>query len=349
MGTTTYYYKNKTSTQTHGLTEIYPTITPKMVLIIGHGLGERNTGDITGCKKSSGWGGWANIKAAADVYGIIQIYINTTNNYEFGEYQFALSWAKKKYSTLGLNNKIWVLGHSLGSYGAGRYAFKDTTFCQGVAGWIMSASGDFTPFALTGGNLWQNLVTYQVKVWGVTATNDTVSGTTPAPITEMYSEVKALDAGAHVMKTVFPNTEWTAASSHNQVLNRITGRPLYYSGGNWKLITTGLLTVNNIQMNLYQWMLSNPRTSTYQDPTQAYIGAQYPTPPASASIEIKDYNITAGGVVLLTWTDNTSEYLRPLSGDSVDNIYIRKDSLKRLLITVDYAIAPTVTKGPLKT
>jgi hypothetical protein len=353
MGVTTYYYKGKTADQTHGLTEIYPSSTPKMVLIVGHGIGERSTSaedeNITACKRSSGWGGWANIKAAADTYGIIQIYIVTKHDYEYGEYQFALAWAKKKYSALGINNKIWVLGHSLGSYGAGKYAFKDTSFCSQIAGWIMSASGNFLPFATTDGvNLWQNLVTYGVKVWGVTAENDTCSNTSPTVITTMYSAVKALSAGAHVMKTVFPDTEWTCSSSHNQVLSRITQRPMYYSGGNWKLITTGLLTSNNIVMNLYQWMLSNPRTSNYQDPTSAYVGPTYPTP-QSTTVEIKDINWDLDRKLgLLTWMDGSSEYIKPASGDAFRNVYERKVNGK-WVITATFDIAGAITKGPFKT
>jgi pimeloyl-ACP methyl ester carboxylesterase len=349
MGVTTYYYKGKTADQTKGLTEIYPTTTPKMVLLIGHGIGERNSGDLTGCKKSSGWGGWGNIKAAADTYGIIQIYVNTSNNYENGEYQFCLAWAKKKYSALGLTNKIWVLGHSLGSYGAGRYAFKDTAFCSPIAGWIMSGPGNFLSFATTDGiNLWQNLVTYGIKVWGVTAENDTCMGTSPTVITTSYSSVKAIDAGARIIKTVFPDTEWSCEVSHNQVLNRITSRPMYYSGGNFKLITTGLLTANNIVMNIYQWMLSNPRTSNYQDPTSTYIGPQYPTPQGT-TITIRDINWDIERKLgLLAWSDGSSEYIKAASGDSMLNTYERFVNGK-WVVTTTYTIAGSITKGPYKT
>lgn len=350
MGTTTYFYKGKTADQTQGLTEIYPSVTPKMVLIIGHGIGERNSGDLNGCKLSSGWGGWANIKLAADVYGIIQIYINTSNNYENGEYQFALAWAKKKYSALGLNNKIWVLGHSLGSYGAGRYAFADNTFASQIAGWIMSASGNFLSYVDDHSpTTWQILNNNGVKIWGVTAENDTCKGTTPTVITTMYSAIKGLNANAHVIKSVFPDTEWDCATSHNAVLSRITQRPMYYSGGNFKLITTGLLTANNIQMNIYQWMLSNPRTSNYQDPTSAYTGPTYPVSP-DTTVEIKDYNINPGvnAAVLITYKDNTNQTIKAASGDSITNIYIRKNSSNQFLITIAFAIAPAITKGPYK-
>lgn len=277
MGVTNYYYKNITPSQTHGLTEIYPSTAPQMVLIIGHGFGERNAGDLAGCIKSSGWGGWANIKAAADAYGVIQIYINTIHDYEFGEYQFALQWARDKYGSV-LHNDIWVLGHSLGSYGAGKYAFKDVDFCSKIAGWVVSASGNFLSFATTGGsNLWENLVDHNLRVWGVTAENDTVSGTSPVVITTIYDEMKALDANAEVIKTVFPNTEWSAAASHNQVLARITQRPMYYSGGNFALITDGILP-GDIVLNLYEWMIMNPRGGAYIDPTLSAPAYGGPTP-----------------------------------------------------------------------
>jgi len=355
MATTTYYYKNKTPDQTKGLTEVYPSVTPKGVIIVGHGIGERNIGDLAGCKESSGWPGWGGLKAGADIYGFILVFINTNNNYELQEYQFGLSWAKKKYAALGLTNKIWVLGHSLGSYGAGRYAFTDNTFASQIAGWIMSASGNFLSFADDDDpTLWQILVTNEVKVWGVTAVNDLCSNTTPDVITTMYSSVKAIDADAHVLKSVFPNTEWDCATSHNAVLNRITSRPMYYSGGNFKIITTGQLTSGNpdIKMNIFQWMLANPRTSIYKDPTLVYGATTMPEYPVEVpqNILIKDFNIAPGAncSVLITYVDSSTERIKAASGDSIVNLYIRKNVSNQFLITIDFAIAVTITKGPYK-
>lgn len=368
-GTITYYPKGSTPEQTQGLTEFYPVIPAQAVLIIAPGIGERNSGDLAGCKLSSGWGGWGNIKVNADKYGFILVFINTTHDYEYGEFQFALKWTKKKYPSL--SNSVWVWGHSLGSYGAGKYAMKDTAFVSQIAGWVASASGDFTGYITT---QYKNLVKYGVKVWGVTAANDVVSGTSPKPIRDLYTQMKAIDPKAYVIKTEFPSTEWPndypttsprgSKVAHNAVLGRLSQAPPYYSKGNLSLITFGIASNSVLKMNVYQWMLSNPRGSVYQDPTQVYIGprsdtvfiATDPIPgtaPApstdTTAYYIKDVNYAIrGGFLAIQWTDGKSpQIVKPASGDAIVNVYDRVVNGQRVL-TVDYAIAPNKTFGPKK-
>lgn len=340
MGTITYFPKGSSYSATQGITLIYPSVTPKMILIIGPGIGESNVGDLTGCKKSSGWGGWGNIKVAADIYGIIQIYINTTeaSAYSNNEYENAVTWARNRYSNL--TNSIWILGHSFGSYGAGKFAFKDTTMCSRVAGWIVSGSGNFVPFALTDGNLWQNLVNNGVKVWGVHAAGDCATG--PTPIRELYTQMKALSASARVIKSEFPLSEWPidckpsgaasedpftrSSAAHNAVLNRITSRPMYYSKGNFSLITTGITSSLLIKMNIYQWMLSNPRTSIYQDPTLSFTAPKYsttpttPPPTPTTTVYYKQFIDTRDNNFGVTWSDNTSTVYTVPDGYTVDHV-----------------------------
>jgi hypothetical protein len=344
MGTITYYPKGSSYSSTQGITLIYPAVTPRMILIIGPGIGERNSGDLAGCKLSSGWGGWGGIKSAADVYGIIQIYINTTNNYENSEYQNAMTWARGRYPTLV--NMIWIWGHSLGSYGAGNYAFTNSTFAQQAAGWIQSGPGPFT----SSSTLWNNLVNNGIKVWGVTAENDTVMGTYPGVVKNTYTQMKALSSSARVIKSVFPSTEWLnnktiyeedgitvatnpdgtkkigSTTAHNAVLNRLSTRPRpYYSKGNFRLITTGLLTSNDIVMDVFQWMLSNPKTSIYQDPTSAYSSPKYsnpttpPPPPPATTLYFKAFFYD--GAFAITWTDGPdSSYVLP-AGNTLHQLY----------------------------
>jgi hypothetical protein len=346
MGTITYFPKGSSYSSTQGVTLWYPAVAPKMILIVGHGRGERNDGayyagdNTRGILKSFSWGGWGNIKAKADIYGIILIFINTTSNYENGEYQNALTWARARYPTL--INMIWVIGHSLGSYGAGKYAFEDATFASRIAGWIMSASGNF----LSGvNNLYTNLVNNNVKFWGVTATNDTVSDTSPAVITTVYAQLKALNSNAHAIRTVFPSTEWPndypvdaptgSKTAHNAVLSRITGSPLYYSKGNWYLITQGITSSLTIKMNVYQWMLSNPKTSIYQDPTLTFSGPKYsnpvtPPPPPPAPPQYFKSFIFTPPVFGITWTDgtNTSTTLFSIpSGYEINQVYTNFSSV----------------------
>jgi hypothetical protein len=330
MGVTTYFPKGGSYHATQGITLIYPSVTPKMILIIGHGIGERNAGDLAGCKESSGWGGWGNIKVKADVYGIIQIYVNTDNNYENGEYQNAVTWARARYPTL--INMIWVWGHSLGSYGLGRYAFADATFASRVAGWIQCASGNFLSFIST---QWTNIVNNGVKVWGITASNDTVSGTSPTVITTTYAQLKALNTNARAIRTVFPSTEWPnnfpvdaptgSTTAHNQVLNRFSVTPIYYSKGNVYLITQGITSSLTVQMNIYQWMLSNPKTSIYQDPTLPFSGPKYPNPvtppppPPAATLYFKSFYYDGGFAV--TWSDGSSTGYSIPVGNTIHEMY----------------------------
>lgn len=384
MGTITYFPKGSSYSSTQGITLIYPAVTPKMILIVGHGAGETNSGDLAGCQESSGWGGWGNIKTKADVYGIILIFINTTDasKYSSNEYQNAMTWARNRYPTL--INMIWVLGHSLGSYGAGNYAFTDGTFASHTAGWIATGSGPFTPTS----GLWSNLVNNNVKVWGVTAENDTVMGTYPGVIKNIYTQMKALNSSAHVLKTVFPSTEWPnnktiykpppnetevavnadgtlkigSTTAHNAVLSRVTGTPLYYSKGNWTLITTGDGGTANILMNLYQWMLSNPKTSIYQDPTLTFSGPKYsnpvtPPPPPPAPPQYFKSFIFTPPVFGITWTDgtNTSTTIYSIpSGYVIDQLYtnmITSDGELREYLKLDMLNGATPlskTFGPRK-
>lgn len=327
-----YFPKGSTADQTHGLTEYYPDVEVRMALIVGHGIGERGDESLAALQKSSGWGGWANIKLNADKYGIILVFVNTSHDYEFGEYQYALQWVKKRYPAL--SNNIWVWGHSLGSYGVGKYATKDTAFVSGLAGWIASASGDFTYFITS---QYQNLVKYGVKVWGVTAVNDVVSGTSPRPERELFTQMKAIDPKAYVIKTEFPNTEWPtpagtsgSATAHNAVLSRLSQAPPYYSKGDFSLITYGIESNSILKMNVYQWMLSNPKGSIYQDPTHYYVGPQYdsvifptPTPIPVPKVAFREFIQTGDGVYKITWSDGTGETFRIPSGDILLQHYSR--------------------------
>ena len=314
MGTIKYHPKGETPEQIQGLTEIIPAIDPRIALIIGHGIGERNAGDLAGCEESSGWPGWGNIKVGADKYGVLQVYINTTHDYEYQEYQFAVDWVLKHYPQL--KDNIWVLGHSLGSFGFGKYGATGETLMPKLAGWIDSASGNFGDIP----EVYKNIIDAKVRWWGVTSENDTASGTNPIAVTRVYDKVKALKADAPVILTEFPATEWPtpaggtgSKTAHNAVLGRITQPSMYYSKGNIGLITKGIPT-QTVKMNLYEWMLSNPRGSVYQPPTGDYKGPVYEAaqPAATTAKTIMRINLTGSGKpgmvnVVIQYSDGSSD------------------------------------------
>ena len=104
-------------------------------------------------------------------------------------------------------------------------------------------------------------------------------------------------------------------------------------------------------MNMFQWMLANPRTSIYKDPTLTYGASTMPEypPEVPTNIVIKDFNINpTNGAVLITWADSSSETIKAASGDSILNLYIRKNGSNQFLITIDFQVAVTITKGPYK-
>lgn len=354
MGTYNYFWKDKTPDQKFGLTQY--VCGGRIVVLVGHGQGECNSGDLAGCKFSSGWGGWYWIKILAELLGFDLIFLNTTlaSKYSLKEYQFALEWVKKKYPEDVWKKNVWVLGHSLGSYGAGKYAFIEfLQFANQIAGWIVSASGNYgiNPIA----NLFKMLVDAGCCVFGVTAVNDTVSGTTPLPTTQLYPNMKALNANAKVIISEFPATEWPndypplhptgSKAAHNNVLGRITQKPI----GVRPEITKGIAAGKPFRMNIGEWMISNPRGSVYQDPTLPFTGPIFDGPipvpiPPPAVVYIKDLNWTfKGDSVLIAWRDGSppDKLGGTLSdGRIISNIYDRvvsKDTVnERVSLTLTF-------------
>lgn len=357
--TTTYFYKGITTDQTFGLTEYMPSTVVRALLVVGHGQGECNIGDLAGCKFSSGWGGWWWIKDQAEKLGIAVLFLNTssTSKYSLKEYQYAVDWGQKRYAHLGITkDNTWVLGHSLGSYGAGRYAFIDAVaaFAKKVAGWIISASGPYNSgwTADKLATLMKIMADADLKVWGVTALNDTAMGTAPIYTTQVFDKMKALNPAAKVVMSIFPATQWDATTAHNMVLNRLTQVPIGIPAG----ITKGLKDPSlPLKMSVFQWMLANPRGSIWQEPTQPYVGALYagdpvpvpvpvPTPTPTTPIYIKDVNYALkGGFFAIKWRDaSPPQVVRPPVGDSIKNVFDRivdeNKPNERRVLTVTYTL-----------
>lgn len=349
-------YYPKSSTQTFGIATVTPdTYDPSkkyMTWIVGAGIGERGDGSEAALQKLSGWGGFGNIKSAVDKYDYILVFVNTANNYEKGEYQYALSWAEKNLSVDP--NNICVLTHSLGGYGAGNYGFSDAAFTSKINIWFNSASGPYSNSAF-----YQNLVNAGVKVWGVTAANDTISGTNPKYVTQVYDKLKVIDPDNDVMVVLFPSTTWPDGKiAHNAVLGRLTG--LTYTGIDVSMFSGKTLTAPP-KMNIYEWAKSNPKGSIYQKPDHAYTGPVYPqqepvplpepTPTAPvylSKIYIEGAATAKNLLAEIIWSDAKKEIIKAPTGVTIQ--YMIPEVIEgRLKLKVKFSNKSTSTPyGPTK-
>lgn len=338
MGTYNYYPKNTTG-QTFGIATYVPTV-KNMMYVVTHGIGQCGDGGLAVLQSLVKWGdtwdgGWKYLKLAADKYGIVLVWVNTTNPgfFGLGELPFALNWALAKFPTIP-ESKTWAFGHSLGGRGWMLFWYTELALAKRLAGAIISAAGPY-PFS----DQFQNIVDAGSRVWGVTATNDTASGTDPTYTRSIYDKCKLISSSARVIISEFPSSTWTSASAHNNVLYKITRDPIEVSSSITRGITAGL----PIKMNLYQWCLSNPRGSTYQDPTLFYSGPKYP------NVTIVDVNYSVdNGLASIHWSDGSFTTVKASTGDGIHNFFHRLDSSGRQLTTVDFNLAVSKTYGPLK-
>lgn len=364
MSKVTHYPKS--ADQPFGLSTLIPdTYDPSkkyMLWLMGHGIGECNDGSLAGIRNTFNWSNWKPLHDAVDKYDFIEVHVNTDDGvfYKNKEYQFCLDWALKNLSVN--ENNICVLGHSLGSFGAGRYAFTDSNFAKKINIWFASAAG---PYSRKGGaglldqdesiksNLFKNLTDLKVKVWGITAQNDKEVGTDPIYIMQLYPEMRKLDADAIVIVSEFPESRWPtpagkkgSAAAHNIVLSELAKDKISIPQG----ITLGVPDAT-LQMNVFQWAISNPKGSIYQAPTEKFVGPKtleepqlqpIPAPPSQKPTII---GMGSAGPVEVVWSDGTKTFHKAPAGDKLW-AYL---SLKTKTITLDhYGKSPKEVIGPFK-
>jgi hypothetical protein len=279
-------YYPKTAAQKFGIYTVTPDNYSKekkyMIILLGHGIGERGMGTLASLTKISQWGGWANLNKAVDKYGIIIAGLQTENSYERGEYDFAYDWAVANLPA-DLNN-IWLWGNSLGWYGAGNQVFgKNSPIVSKLAGTINTVSGPYSGTAAV-----TNLVNAGIKYWGFTATNDTHNGTNPKYTRQVYDLGKAINKDAHLLVTEFPIGTFDDLNGHAH--GGPLGRASFDGVQTLSNITRGIDQTLPMKMTIYQWMLSNPKGSIYQPPTNAFSGPKFDnveTPaPTPAPVEV---------------------------------------------------------------
>lgn len=341
MGVYNYYPKGSTSSQTFGIATYTPTV-KNMMYIVTHGIGQCGNGSLSVLQSLVKWGdtwdgGWKYLKLAADKYGIVLVWVNTANPDFFGkgELPFALNWALAKFPTIP-ESKTWAFGHSLGGRGWMLFWYVELTYAKRLAGAIISAAGPYPS-----SDQYQNISDSGAKIWGVCATNDTTSGTDPIYVRQIYDKTKAINSAAHVMVSEFPSGTWSSDTAHNAVLVKLTKDPIEVTAS----ITRGL-SGTSIRMNLYQWCLSNPRGSIYQDPTVYYVGPKYPNTP----ILNVNYDMERK-IALIKWADSSQQYIQSNSTGTVVNIFERLDDNNHIKLDVTYLNGTTKTIktiGPYK-
>lgn len=269
MGEIKYYPKS--ASNAHGVAVWYPTgyTTSKqyMVVILCHGIGECGDESEAQLKRTALWGSWANAKTHADQLGFILVFVQTPEPvyYKNKEIQYGISWTE---ANLPVNrNLIWLQGQSLGG-GPGdcENALTDiANVCSKIAGVFVTSSGPYNNTLL-----YNNIINNKIRIWGGTAANDGV--VSPVYVRQLYSKIKAIDANYPVLVTEFAGNIWSSSQAHIQPLARMSSNMYGVEPAN----TNGL--EKPVKMNLYQWMLSNPRGSAYKPPSDTYAGTPLPEP-----------------------------------------------------------------------
>lgn len=312
----------------------YPTI------FFLSGIGETAPGSLSDVTNTYNW-----VKSNSflldnvDKYGFllfIPTYPNTTTS-KSKVAQWMLSHAKAKYSVD--ERYVAFIGHSNGSHTLGTWSFADPEFAKQVAVWICSASGPFsTP------DTFKNVAQYDVRIWGITAVNDAVISTNY--VQQLGTKVPALNPQAVVVITKFPATRFPdGETAHNIVLGQITKSPLPFVS--LPGITDRL--GGSPRMDMYQFILSNPKGSIPQLPDQPFTGAKFeqepipepipeptpepqPEPTPEPSKKIKRANITGKKLLVsFQYEDNTPG--KVLEVTQVDSVRLKSGKMRFTLFS----------------
>lgn len=320
---------------TYGYSVVFPpgyTETKKYpALFFISGIGETAPGSLTDVQRTYNW-----VKSnsflldGVDKYGFllfIPTYPNTVTS-KSKVAQWMLSHAKANYPVD--EKSVTFIGHSNGSHTLGTWSFADAEFAKQVAVWVCSASGPFSTSAT-----FKNIADYDVRVWGITAANDAIIS--PNYVTQLGTKIPPLNPAAVVVITKIPATRFLdGRAAHNLVLGQITKTPLPF-------ISLGSITSrlgSTPRMDLYQFILSNPKGSIPQLPDQPYTGAKYavqpePEPQPEPETVKPIIGVNYAGVTLLeiVYSDGTKELKRAPRGSSFKNVY---DSNKLDILTITH-------------
>lgn len=296
-----------------------PTKTYRIIFFI-HGIGECASGSKYYLDRLAAWiKGNSFLLDYVDKYDFILVapnYLNTTGT--SGEKPRVCKWILERMLSLypAKTDSVTFIGHSNGAHTLMTYAFLDNDFSAKVTNFVPSSSGPVN--ALTFPNIANNC-----RTWGICAIGDkTTSYNNTA---QLADKLPAINPRTMALVTIFPTSRWSSdVNPHDMTLGQLTKSPPAFvtlSG-----ITKGLAGAP--KMDLYQWIISNPRGSVPQLPDHAFVGPKYegdvpveptPTPTPTGYRDIIRVVVTgraAGDVVTqITWSDGHIDTLKAATGD----------------------------------
>lgn len=303
------------------------------VIFFIHGIGEASDGSLPKLTNVYNWvKNNSFLLKGAEKYGFILViptYLNTTD-----EKSRVCKWILERIkSTYLIDEKIVAfVGHSNGSHTLGTWAFADPEFAKQVSVWAASASGPFSTAAT-----FKNVADYDVRVWGITSVNDAVTSTMNTQ--QLASKVPALNPNATVIITKIPASRFPdGAAAHNLVLGQLTQTPVpFVSLGN---ITDRLGSTP--RMDLYQFILSNPKGSIPQLPDHAYTGPKWPEvvvkpeppkeqpEPPQPERKFIGYNIYGENIKIEpVFSDGSLPAIKGTNGDEIKVVWIPASAMQK--------------------
>lgn len=199
----------------------------------GHDYGYTNQGsqEATGIvlNRVNTWGSSSSMSNAADFFGFNIITMSAKHEYDFGEYQTAILYARDILKA----SKITLIVNSLGGYGLLEQLTEDAQLASmiDVILWIVPGPGAHT--ISNEQIIAKRLAAAGVKNWFLTVENDVASGTSPTVAINMHKTI--LSYGGSSFLTVYKSGIWTDSDAHQLYFRAI---PAWYqtkAPGNYTL------------------------------------------------------------------------------------------------------------------
>lgn len=315
------------------------------IIFFLHGIGERGPGTDAGLDKLRVNGSMAGLEAAAKYRGFILVEPQADVNWEHGELEEAIVWAKKEYDGKVNWNKCYLTGLSLGGGGCQRYLSIHPDADQTFAAAAMMCPGP-NQFFVTEAN-YKNIANTKMPLWYFHCADDaTVKPDQSTNLT--VSKIKAINPDVKVRVTLF-NTGghtggWKTYSRYKEGVKAATPDE-----------ATGF---NDPACNIYDWFLMNEISkeaveppslaeTTKPDielPSSSLVPEVPPMEPTPNPSSVKLLGLGSRGPVELIWSDGSKEIKKAPKGETLW-AYL---SIQTGIVALDYSKSPTETIGPVK-
>lgn len=286
------------------------------ILIVGHGAGEKGDGTctsagLTGTTGPEGWSGFTGLQRSVDHFKFVIIHIQTSSNYQYGEIQAGVAFAKT-FSYCDPNN-IHYYGVSLGGYGFYYNAGQTTTgqaFVSNFASITLAAPG-----CCPSGNdqAGINIGKSGRPIWILHCHNDCIVNISNS--TTRYNKIIANGGKAwisvwkdrscpspgticstqcaHDMVSFIVGESWNEPDSTYPTYNLLPTYSLN-SGHGIREISSGTLA----KMSVMQWIKSNKKGSAIVPPYNTYGGTPTNQPPTANAGSDKSITLPTNSVTL---------------------------------------------------